>query len=102
MMPMMHGPRLSAETEWEQLARQLAMSAEQIVQLQTKLNLLWQINDLASHLTSTSPDAPFGDSALTVARAAAIHAMLADFERWLQTPLTNTAGATPMRILFTR
>jgi hypothetical protein len=99
--PIYIAPR-SAMQEWEQLARQLGKTAEEIIKMQTQAEFIFTVNGLGEQIASTEAGQPVGDSGYNRESALAVQAMLESFKQWTQTPLEGAGGATPVQIIFRR
>lgn len=100
-MPAMSLAPRDAMEEYEQLARQIAMYAEQIVQMQTKLDLLYLTNGLGERIAATESGQLVPGSSYTPEQATAVVEMLTQFKTWFATPLPHS-GMPPMAIIFRR
>lgn len=101
MMPMMNVNRNDAMLEWEQLSRQISAQAEQIIQAQTKLDLLYTMNGLGDRITGTEPETIVAGGTMEREQALAVGEMLVAFKAWAATPLPKS-GTTPLQIIFRR
>lgn len=101
MMPIMSTSRGDAMQEWEGKARQIAQYAEEIIKLQTTLDLLFATNGLMDRIGTTAEGETVAGSTYTREQALAVVEMLAAFKTWTATPLPQSARP-PLGIIFYR